>query len=295
MPTISQRAVDKIVGYEVSSRAYYEKVLRRPEWPEGASGVTIGIGYDLGYASPAKIDADWGNHVPAGMLAVMKQCSGVTGTSARDLLPQVKGQISISWDSAMDVFLNRDVPEWTNRVCSVVPLADQLPPDSLGALVSLAYNRGASFNNQGDRYREMRDIKSHVSAHQWSLPPGDLRAMKRLWPNVSGLRKRRDDEAKLFEDGLTNPNAAPASHTVNEKPPVLPHDTVGPQETTAGTAGGGGTVVVANSAINSGLPVWAIIAIIAGCVAVTIAAIYFSRRYRQSIPVLARQKDPSND
>jgi GH24 family phage-related lysozyme (muramidase) len=32
--------------------------------------------------------------------------------------------------------------------------------------------------------------------------PDQLRAMKRLWPDTKGLRRRRDEEAELFEAGL---------------------------------------------------------------------------------------------
>ena len=55
----SKRAIDLIVATEVTSQAYYEKKLRKPEWPGGASGVTIAVGYDLGYANEDKIRRDW--------------------------------------------------------------------------------------------------------------------------------------------------------------------------------------------------------------------------------------------
>jgi GH24 family phage-related lysozyme (muramidase) len=75
-------------------------------------------------------------------------------------------------------------------------------PDRLGALVSLTYNRGASYDTPGARYKEMRNIKSHMTAEDFERIPGDIRAMKRLWPGVAGLRKRREREARLFEQGF---------------------------------------------------------------------------------------------
>ena len=55
----SKAAIDLIVESEVTSKAYYEKHYRKPEWPGGASGVTIAVGYDLGFANEAKLRNDW--------------------------------------------------------------------------------------------------------------------------------------------------------------------------------------------------------------------------------------------
>ena len=74
--------------------------------------------------------------------------------------------------------------------------------DSFGALVSLAYNRGASFSAPGDRYREMRAIHDHMASGRFDKVPDEFRSMKRLWPNMAGLRNRRDHEADLFAKGL---------------------------------------------------------------------------------------------
>jgi GH24 family phage-related lysozyme (muramidase) len=102
----------------------------------------------------------------------------------------------------MAVFIGRDMPKWEAIVAKALPNASQLAPDSFGALVSLAYNRGPSFSNMGDRYREMRAIRDHLANQQFAEIPDDIRSMKRLWQNVVGLRNRRDHEATLFEKGL---------------------------------------------------------------------------------------------
>jgi GH24 family phage-related lysozyme (muramidase) len=199
---ISQSAFDLIVAEEVTSKAYYIKHYQRPEWPGASSGVTIGIGYDLGYATVEKIRADWRAFVSIEMLGVMCQCAGVRGDKAKALLGSVKSQITIPWAAALDVFANRDIPNWTALVIQHIPEAKDLTPTCLGALVSLAYNRGASFDNQGDRYAEMRSIKRHVQSGNLIAVGDDLRAMKRLWPTLAGLRGRRDREAALWERGL---------------------------------------------------------------------------------------------
>src|SRR5262245_27450735 len=48
-PDIPTRAVSFIGRHEVGSRKLYDLNASRPTWPGGASGVTIGVGYDLGY------------------------------------------------------------------------------------------------------------------------------------------------------------------------------------------------------------------------------------------------------
>ena len=49
---ISGQAFDLIVEFEVTGEQAYTQRYRRPVWPKGQSGVTIGIGYDVGYACP---------------------------------------------------------------------------------------------------------------------------------------------------------------------------------------------------------------------------------------------------
>ncbi|MER3498445.1 MAG: hypothetical protein C4308_07320 [Chitinophagaceae bacterium] len=46
---ISQKSIDQLIAFVISSKELYEKKYQQPTWPGGASGVTIGIGYDCGY------------------------------------------------------------------------------------------------------------------------------------------------------------------------------------------------------------------------------------------------------
>lgn len=267
---ISQRAIDLIVACEVTSQSYYEKHYRHPEWPGGASGVTIGIGYDLGYASLEKLHADWDGRVSDDMLKVMARCLGVKGQSAKKLLSSIRHKIEIPWDAAMAVFLERDIPEWTRRVCNAIPGADKLTPDCLGVIVSIAYNRGASFGALGDRYTEMRAIRQHIIAGELYKVTDDIRSMKRLWPDVKGLRDRRDAEAKLFSEGLT---------TVTPPPDVEPVETIKetkqPASVPAAVVASGGTAV---AAAQQGLS-WPVIIMAAVAVAVVVfLVIHFTKR-----------------
>jgi hypothetical protein len=288
---VSQAAVDLIVACEVSSKAYYEKKYRRPEWPGGASGVTVCIGYDLGYANAAKVRRDFAGKVPQQMIDAMVECCGVTGTAARGLLPRVKNRIEIGWAVAIDVFMNVDLPQWTRTVCDRIPEAAKLAPDCLGAIVSVAYNRGASFDKAGDRYREMRDIKLHIKTARLGLPDDDIRAMKRLWPSVRGLRERRDKEAALWNKGLRAPAVVPAAPPiVNEKPPPLVEPPK-PGAPEGGTAGGGGlaTAEGARQAAESGLDPLTIALLVVAGIVITIGIVLYIR-HKRTQPVLARAK-----
>ena len=201
-PDIPTRAVAFIAREEVSSRRYYDTQCTRPTWPGGDSGVTIGVGYDLG--QQGAFDADWSDLLTPAQMAELRPWLAIKGDAASAGLAQLQG-ISIPWHDAWRVFIRRSLPAkiTTTRDTFKGPVA--LRPLCFGVLVSLVYNRGAgmtdSTRHPGDR-KEMRDIRAAVAAGRLGDVPTALRAMKRLWPEGNGLRDRREREAKLFEEGL---------------------------------------------------------------------------------------------
>jgi peptidoglycan hydrolase-like protein with peptidoglycan-binding domain len=199
---ISRAAFDLIVAEEVTSEAVYKQKYRRPEWPGASSGVTVGIGYDLGQTAAATVRGDWSGRVPQAMLDNMVSACGVTGTRARALTDKLYDKINIPWETALAVHEQRVLPRWEEKTRKALPNFDMLSPDCKGALVSLTFNRGPSFGMAGARYKEMRAIKSHMASEDFDAIPAEFRSMKRLWPKLAGLRKRRDTEARLFERGL---------------------------------------------------------------------------------------------
>lgn len=223
---ISDAARDLIVSEEVSSKATYEARYQRPEWPGGGSGITIGIGYDVGAGvrNSGQLRADWGNRIPDSMIEVLVPCIGVTGESAARLLAGIRPSVNVPWVAAIDVFDAVDVPRWYAICVKALPNFDLLSLDCKGVLLSLAYNRGASFAKDGDRYTEMRAIKTHMIAKAFDKIPAELRAMKRLWPSQSmrGLVLRREHEARLFEQGLKTAVVVPSIPTPAPVPPPSP-------------------------------------------------------------------------
>jgi len=189
---LSQDAVDLILDFEIGSG----KGQDLPAHVIGKS-LTIGIGYDLGYVTLEQFASDWGARLPAEMLARLYPLVG-----RRDLPSSYSTEgITIAWQPAFDVFFDSTVRRFVAMVLTL-PRASELPPDSFGALVSLVFNRGMSFTNPGDRYTEMRRIHELLASGEFAAIPEQLRAMKRLWPDLPGLQRRRDAEAILFQVGL---------------------------------------------------------------------------------------------
>ncbi|RXF68229.1 hypothetical protein [Hansschlegelia zhihuaiae] len=199
---MSARAINMLIEFEVTSQAVYEKKYRRPIWPGEQSGVTIGIGYDVGYASKAQLHADWDGQIPAEMVDALEEAVGVKGPAAKALADKLATTVDVPWAAAHFVFVKKTLPRWIDTVDGALPNTNELSGHSFGALVSLTYNRGASYSKAGDRYKEMRNIKAHMTSRNYGSIPNEIQSMKRLWPNSAGLRKRRDREAQLFQEGL---------------------------------------------------------------------------------------------
>jgi hypothetical protein len=145
LPAISERAAQLIVGCEVTSEAVCTARYLHPERPQGASGVTIGIGYDIGYVSPDELSADWSGQLATKDIETLSRACGVTGSPARALTSELQ-DVDVPWAAANAVFRSHTIPHTIAQTIEALPRAAQLPPDCLGALVSLVYNRGAAFN-----------------------------------------------------------------------------------------------------------------------------------------------------
>jgi len=208
---VSQKSIDMIVAFEVSSPAIYERKYRKPTWPGGASGVTVGIGYDLGYYTAKQVNDAFSRYVTPAMLQLMQSVRGLKGVAAKNALSTVSA-VDIPYTTAAQVFHESTLPQFAAMVRKIYPGVEKLPPDAQGALLSLVYNRGADIDPKKDRRKEMSRIvviingiaEKSESAATYYTDQGlmeiaaQIRAMKRLWPTVKGLRDRRDKEADLM-------------------------------------------------------------------------------------------------
>jgi GH24 family phage-related lysozyme (muramidase) len=206
----SQAAIDLIVTEEDSGQAYYERHYEHFDWPLGASGPTVGIGYDCGYSTAQQIRQDWTGFVPDQTVAALMRAAGLRGQAAHAWVQRYGSSVTILWDPAMAQFKAHELPKWEARIIAALPNAELLPGDCFGALTSLGFNRGTGgFHDPSSRDVEMRNITSHMATKRFDEIPIEFLHMRRLWPQGGDLWRRRTHEAALFEKGLTA--AAPAT------------------------------------------------------------------------------------
>lgn len=201
--SVSARSVEALIGFEVTSKAFYEIRYQSPVWPGGDSGITIGIGYDLGFNTKKQIEDAWGPHISPTDLALLKSVSKFTGQVAKNALPGVKS-VTIPFTTAITVFSTITLPIYAGMTRSRYPGVEKLPPDAQGALLSLIYNRGTGI--EGDTRREMKNIIPLVAAGDLAGIAAEIRSMKRIWKNknLPGLIERREKEAQMVENSSLN-------------------------------------------------------------------------------------------
>jgi hypothetical protein len=196
---VSRKGVDLIITHEISSKAYYQKFLSRPIWPKGGSGVTVGIGYDLGYHTPNQIQKDWAGQLKGQDLEALCLVAGKKGQAAKAMLDQVR-HIPVPFTAAREVFFKTALDRHGAKARKAYPGVEDLFPDTQAAMLSLVYNRGTAM--AGARRKEMAAIKPLVVAQDYFGIADQILAMKRLWKNkgLDGLLRRREAEAMLVRE-----------------------------------------------------------------------------------------------
>ena len=202
---LSKAAFDLILYYEVGSESDYNSKYSKPNWPGGQSGVTIGVGYDIGYQSKEQIEADWSGIIPNSDISRITAAAGAKGNNARNAVLDVN-DISISWEAAKAIFVKKTLPKYKAECIRAFPSSDKLHPNAFGALVSLVFNRGPS--TIGKDREEMGRIRAALLGQTKGIDIYDyiadqLISMKRIWANtgLTGLLTRREHEAKLVRSG----------------------------------------------------------------------------------------------
>jgi hypothetical protein len=105
---IPVRTVAFIGREEVGGRELYDKVGCRPTWPGGASGVTIGVGYDLG--QEASFESDWSMVLTPDQMTALRPWVQVQGERAA-AGPAALNNIAIPWRATCEVFIRRSLPD----------------------------------------------------------------------------------------------------------------------------------------------------------------------------------------
>lgn len=207
---LNKKSLDLILEFEVGGgENYYNKFLKNPVWPGEQSGVTIGVGYDVGYVNKTEFSNDW-KELPQKDFDRLYKVVGVKGYQAKELARRLK-DIVIPWEMGLKIFMNKTVKKFYDLTQKTFPNFDKLPDDAKGGLVSLVFNRGSAL--EGDRRREMKAIRDIMARSQnfdekiLSQISDQIRKMKRIWMGGSiekGMSRRRDAEAKIIEQALSN-------------------------------------------------------------------------------------------
>lgn len=199
-PDLPTEGVTFIAREEVGGRDFYEAHTAVPHWPGEASGITIGVGYDLRFSAEI-FEGDWGDKLPDEALTALRPHLGKLGSKAG---AEGLSSIRIPWTTAWQVFIGRSLPPQVDRTKSVYTTFNQLPGLCCSVLVSLVFNRGSSLQDDpgSDRRLEMRKIRDLLADDKTDEVAHQILSMRRLWPNSRGLRERRQREAVLWRKGV---------------------------------------------------------------------------------------------
>lgn len=212
-PPLPADGVAFIAREETGGLAYYESQTRWPHYPGQASGITIGVGYDLRYKTEDAFRELWGPLLPGDFVEELARDLAKPGSKERAKELKNLG-IEVPFKAAWVVFVQKTLPQFFADTASIYPSLPRLPDLCRAVLVSIVFNRGASL--EGSRRREMRaigDILQH--ADDPSLDRQERKtillaiedqiiSMKRLWSPTSGLVKRRQSEANLWRAGVAS-------------------------------------------------------------------------------------------
>jgi GH24 family phage-related lysozyme (muramidase) len=199
---IPPQAVLMIIGFETNALSPY--VPRHSP----ASGVTLGIGYDMAHHDKTEIARDWGSHLVASDVEMLQLSTSLVGEHARRYCDENLQHLRIRPEMGLEVFERASLPKYEAQARKAFPGCEELPDLCYGALVSLVFNRGPGMGAQHspswESRREMRWIRKAIEDQHYETIPRTIQQMKRLWidKGLDGLLTRRDAEADMFLSGL---------------------------------------------------------------------------------------------
>jgi hypothetical protein len=198
---LSKKAInDLIIFPEVSDENNYNLKLQKPIWPGGTSGITIGLGYDLGHQSPDQIEHDLQRIINDSDISKLKSFAGIIGIICKRYLPV---DIIITWNQAQQIFYSTSLKRYSGIAARIYDELETLHPYEQTAIIGLIYNRGGSLKDKPgeDRRREMNLLIQAIKLDDDKQMSLLIRSMKRLWKNqgLNGLINRRELEAQYIE------------------------------------------------------------------------------------------------
>ena len=199
---ISRKAADLIIQFEIGGRNIYEKSYQKPTWAGGESGITIGIGADLGYMTEKEFMKVWSPHLNLNFIECLRKVVGLKGIQAKQMLRGEILNVRVPYNTAYEVFVKYDIPKYYAKTKAIYPQLDELNEDTQGALVSMVYNRGNKL--EGDSRIEMKRIVEMVKNKDYEGIAEEIEKSKRHWEGkgLDGLVVRREAEADLIRESI---------------------------------------------------------------------------------------------
>ncbi len=198
---------DDVLRQSVTFLTQVESIPTHPYWPPGNSGITIGVGWDLGQHSESELRKEWSG-LGAANLTNLSIAVKKTGRAAEALLPEIKGiYIRRALSASVLEQSIRDVQY--PLTLRLFPGTQLLPAEFQVVLLSVIFNRGVALGRDPDwRTAKALDTRWEMRKLQGDVARKDLFAiylrlgtMKRIWesdPKQRGLPIRRKDEQHLI-------------------------------------------------------------------------------------------------
>lgn len=99
------------------------------KWPGGDSGISLGIGYDLGYVTVDQFESDWGDFLPEAQVERLRAVVGFHGIKAKNCALQL-ADIRIKKTDADKVFAQKTIPQYVHQAKQAFPGFANLPLDA---------------------------------------------------------------------------------------------------------------------------------------------------------------------
>lgn len=184
--SIDPAVVALVVRWEVGGPAQYVRKYRGVICPGGASGPTVGIGFDLGHQTPQEIRRRWSWHPDVDRMVT---ASGQVGPEKCNAWRAAHRDIRVGYDDAIRVFTRYSWPTYQAMAERAYRNGwAALTSNHQGSLTSNGYNRGFTF--LGSRRTEMRHVRDTcVPGNNAPCTAGQLRASCRVWDSQPDIRK----------------------------------------------------------------------------------------------------------
>ena len=131
-----------------------EDLPTHPYWPKGDSGITIGVGWDLGQHGESEFVNAWAA-LDLATLRQLKDAIHKRGHAAEVLVPQLKA-ITIPRNISLSVFRRSLDASYYPMTLQLFPGVESLSTDVQVALLSLVFNRGVLLGRDPEWSRRKR-------------------------------------------------------------------------------------------------------------------------------------------